>query len=309
MFFPVWSIVAVRRRRVASALRGTLLGTAHCVAAGFTGRAAGVEVALESARPTMATPPVEKTSDRTTSDGVIQRIAFPIGAARKRLERRARCAYVARAMPANDRPLERLEREIPACVDCPRLAGFLASLRTRHPTYWNRPVPGFGDRGAGIVIVGLAPGMHGANRSGRPFFMDASGEWLYGELARRGLWTGDRLTNVYIVNAVKCLPPANKPTTEEQTRCRPWLERELAALSNARVLVALGRIAHGAVLRCWGAAPLSRHPFSHGRVDRLPDRPALLASYHPSRQNTNTGVLTRAMWRGVFSRALRLASP
>jgi uracil-DNA glycosylase family 4 len=238
---------------------------------------------------------------------VIQRIAGFIGAARERLERRTPRAYVARAMRESPSPLERLEREIPECAECPRLAGFLASLRTRHPAYWNRPVPGFGDRRARIVIVGLAPGMHGANRSGRPFFMDASGEWLYGELARRGLWDEPRLTNVYIVNAVKCLPPVNKPTGDEQTRCRPWLERELDALSDARVVLALGRIAHSAVLRCWKVAPLGRHPFVHGRVEHLPGRPALLASYHPSRQNTNTGVLTKAMWQSVFARAIRLA--
>jgi uracil-DNA glycosylase family 4 len=179
----------------------------------------------------------------------------------------------------------------------------------RHPDYWNRPVPGFGDRSAWLAIVGLAPGLHGANRSGRPFFMDASGEWLYGELARRRLWDGERLDGVYIVNAVKCVPPGNRPTTDEQTRCRPWLERELAALESARVVLALGRIAHSAVLRCWDVSPLARHPFAHDRVERLPGRPALLSSYHPSRQNTNTGVLTRAMWRGVFERAARLARP
>lgn len=212
-------------------------------------------------------------------------------------------------MRASETALERLEREIPACSDCSRLAGFLASLRTRHPDYWNRPVPGFGDRAAWLVIVGLAPGMHGANRSGRPFFMDASGEWLYGELERRGLWDGARLDGAYIVNAVKCVPPANLPTTDERLRCQPWLERELAALEGARVVLALGHIAHGAVLRCWGARPLARHPFAHARVERLPGRPPLLASYHPSRQNTNTGVLTQKMWREVFARAFRLAKP
>lgn len=225
----------------------------------------------------------------------------------ERLERQRGCAYVARAMRARESLLERLETEIPACSNCPRLAEFLVELRTRHPDYWNRPVPGFGDRLAWLVIVGLAPGLHGANRSGRPFFSDASGEWLYGELARRGLWDGERLDGVYIVNAVKCVPPGNQPKTEEQTRCRPWLERELAALVNARVVLALGRIAHAAVLRSWKVLPLARHPFTHGGVEQLPGRPVLLSSYHPSRQNTNTGVLTRAMWRGVFARTARLA--
>ncbi len=212
-------------------------------------------------------------------------------------------------MRAREAVLGRLEREIPACSACARLAGFLASLRTRHPDYWNRPVPGFGDRAAWLVIVGLAPGLHGANRSGRPFFSDASGVWLYGELARRSLWDGERLDGAYIVNAVKCVPPGNRPTADEQARCQPWLERELEALEGARVVLALGRIAHGAVLRCWGVRPLARHPFVHGRVEHLPGRPALVASYHPSRQNTNTGVLTRAMWRGVFARATRLGKP
>ncbi|MGH7291451.1 MAG: uracil-DNA glycosylase family protein, partial [Myxococcota bacterium] len=123
----------------------------------------------------------------------------------------------------------------------------------------------------------------------------------------RGLWDGERLSNVYILNAVKCVPPGNLPTGDEQTRCRPWLERELAALPEMRVVLALGRIAHAAVLRSWRVLPLARHPFAHGQVERMPGRPALLSSYHPSRQNTNTGVLTRPMWRSVFARAARLA--
>lgn len=212
-------------------------------------------------------------------------------------------------MPAAKSALERLEREIPECSECPRLAGFLAELRARHPEYWNRPVPGFGDRGAWLAIVGLAPGLHGANRSGRPFYMDASGEWLYGELSRRGLWDGERLEGVYILNAVKCVPPGNRPTSAEQERCRPWLELELAALSRLRVVLALGRIAHVAVLRAFRARPLARTPFAHGNVAQLPGRPALVSSYHPSRQNTNTGVLTAAMWRRAFERAVRVARP
>jgi uracil-DNA glycosylase family 4 len=212
-------------------------------------------------------------------------------------------------MATGAKALARLEREVPACAECPRLADFLATLRMRHPSYWNRPVPGFGDRSGWLVIVGLAPGLHGANRSGRPFFMDASGEWLYGELERRGLWDGERLRGAYIANAVKCVPPGNLPSTDEQRRCQPWLARELEALSGARVVLALGRIAHCAVLRTWGVRPLARHPFAHARVDELPGRPALVASYHPSRQNTNTGVLTRAMWRAVFARAFALAKP
>jgi uracil-DNA glycosylase len=210
-------------------------------------------------------------------------------------------------MRARERDLREIEREIPSCARCPRLERYLGELRARHADYWNRPVPGFGDRRAKLVVLGLAPGLHGANRSGRPFFMDASGEWLYGELGRRGLWDGERLTSVYILNAVKCVPPQNRPSPDEQARCRPWLERELATLAEARVVLALGQIAWQAALRCFGLLPLSRHPFAHGARVTPPDRPELLASYHPSRQNTNTGVLTRAMWRAVFRDAARSA--
>jgi uracil-DNA glycosylase family 4 len=210
-------------------------------------------------------------------------------------------------MRARELVLQEIERGVPDCARCPRLSAFLADLRARHADYWNRPVPGFGDRAPWLVIVGLAPGMHGANRSGRPFFMDASGEWLYGELARRGLWDGERLTGVYILNAVKCVPPQNRPTSDELARCRPWLARELDALAGARVVLALGQIAWQSVLRCHSLRPLAAHPFAHGGSVTSPGRPALLASYHPSRQNTNTGVLTRAMWRAIFTRAARLA--
>jgi uracil-DNA glycosylase len=211
-------------------------------------------------------------------------------------------------MRAGELVLQDVERRVPDCALCPRLTEYLASLRARHPDYWNRPVPGFGDRAPWLAIVGLAPGRHGANRSGRPFFMDASGEWLYGELARRGLWDGERLTGVYILNAVKCVPPGNRPTSDEETRCRPWLARELEALAGARVVLALGRIAWLSVLRCFELRPLAKHPFAHGAALAPAGRPTLLASYHPSRQNTNTGVLTRAMWRAIFTRAERLAA-
>src|SRR5262245_59866977 len=211
-------------------------------------------------------------------------------------------------MRTSELVLRTIEGEVPACARCPRLSGFLAELRGRHADYWNRPVPGFGDRRAWLAIIGLAPGLHGANRSGRPFYMDASGEWLYCELGRRGLWDGARLRGVYILNAVKCVPPQNRPSTAEQARCRPWLARELAALERAQVVLALGQIAWQAVLRCWELAPLSRHAFAHGALVRADGRPALLASYHPSRQNTNTGVLTRAMWRAIFTRAAALAA-
>src|SRR5262245_48863520 len=210
-------------------------------------------------------------------------------------------------MRTSELVLRTIEGEVPDCARCPRLSGFLAELRGRHADYWNRPVPGFGDRRAWLAIVGLAPGLHGANRSGRPFFMDASGEWLYGELARRALWDGQRLSGVYILNAVKCVPPQNRPSADEPVRWQPWLARALAALDSARVVLALGQIAWQAVLRCFELAPLARHPFAHGALVRAPGRPLLLGSYHPSRQNTNTGVLTRAMWRAIFTRAAKLA--
>jgi uracil-DNA glycosylase family 4 len=203
--------------------------------------------------------------------------------------------------------LRRIAREVRECTRCPRLASYLAECRSSHPDYWARPVPGFGDPAAQLVIAGLAPGYHGANRSGRPFWLDSSGEWLYGELERRGRWDGEALRGVYIVNAVKCVPPGNRPTTGEQAECRPFLARELDALRGARLVLALGSIAQRAVLQSWGARPLSRHPFAHAALYRLARRPPLLCSYHPSRQNTNTGVLTRAMWRAIFARSERLA--
>ncbi len=202
--------------------------------------------------------------------------------------------------------LRSIEREVPRCSRCPRLSDYLVELRGRHPEYWCKPVPSFGDRRAWLAIVGLAPGLHGANRSGRPFYMDASGEWPYGELERRGLWDGKKLDGVYILNAVKCVPPQNRPSTDEQERCRPWLAAELDALVSARVVLALGAIAQRAVLRCWDALPLSAHPFAHAALHRIDGRPPLLSSYHPSRQNTHTGVLTPPMWRGIFTRAMRL---
>jgi uracil-DNA glycosylase family 4 len=182
---------------------------------------------------------------------------------------------------------------------------WLREARARHPGYWNRPVPGFGDPRAWLVVVGLAPGFHGANRTGRPFQGDASGEWLYASLARAGLWDGHRLRGAYIANAVKCVPPGNRPRAEECRACRPWLEAELAALSRARLVLALGRIAHEAVLRSFGVERRSDLAFAHGALHRVPGRPALLASYHPSRQNTNTRTLTPAMWNAIWRRVGR----
>jgi uracil-DNA glycosylase family 4 len=217
-------------------------------------------------------------------------------------------------MRASETALERLEREIPACSECSRLAGFLASLRTRHPDSWNRPVPGFGDRAAWLVIVGLAPGMHGANRTGRPFPGDYAGILLYESLHALGLASapvsvhrkdGLKLHGVRITNAVKCLPPGNKPLPAEVQQCNRYLERELSALRPGSVVVALGVIAHGAVLRACGLRPAAGR-FAHGAEHRLPGPLVLLDSFHCSRLNTNTGRLTPAMFNRVFARARHL---
>jgi uracil-DNA glycosylase family 4 len=213
----------------------------------------------------------------------------------------------ARSGAAQVAALDALAREVPDCARCPRLAAYLGAQRERHPDYWNRPVPGFGDARPRLVILGLAPGLHGANRSGRPFWLDASGVWLYRELERLGLWNGRRLRGARILNAVKCAPPGNRPSSAELDRCRDWLARELAALPDARAVLALGALAHFSLLKLWEIRPLARAPFRHGAVYRFPGRPVLLASYHPSRQNTNTGVLTAAMWRRTFDRAAELA--
>ena len=189
----------------------------------------------------------------------------------------------------------------------------------RNETYWGLPVPGFGDPDAWLVLIGLAPGAHGSNRTGRMFTGDRSGEWLYGELHRQGLSdraaserAGDGLTlhGVFITAAGRCAPPGNKPTPEELANCRPFLLRELAALRSLRVRLALGKIGHDAFLatrRAMGHADLKPKPvFGHGAAVALPEGGWLLASYHPSQQNTSTGVLTPAMWRDVFVQAKAL---
>jgi uracil-DNA glycosylase family 4 len=182
--------------------------------------------------------------------------------------------------------------------------------------YWGRPVPGFGDPKARLVIVGLAPAAHGANRTGRMFTGDSSGDWLYGALHRFGFASqaeslskddGMRLSDCYISAAGRCAPPGNKPTQEELDTCQPFLERELALLERVRVILVLGRVAHRQYLRAAGwwreLRPRERPSFEHGALVELPNGCALLSSYHPSRQNTNTGKLTRAMWTDVFRTA------
>ena len=196
------------------------------------------------------------------------------------------------------------------CSLCPRLAAFRAENRLAYPDFANAPVESFGDPGARMLIVGLAPGLRGANRTGRPFTGDYAGDLLYETLLELGLARGryDRrpddglqLIDCAIVNAVRCEPPQNKPTPAEINNCRPFLKGALDALPRLRVVVALGRIAHESVLRACGAR-LAAHPFAHGAVHDLGEA-KLFDSYHCSRYNTNTGVLTPQMFR----QALRAA--
>ena len=204
----------------------------------------------------------------------------------------------------------------PDCSRCPRLADFLRTVREANPGYHCRPVAAFGDPDPRILIVGLAPGMHGANRTGRPFTGDYAGILLYETLHRHGLATGPvsvaaddglRLERARITNAVKCLPPANKPEPREIATCNGFLQRELEALKRVRVVLALGTVAHGAVLRALGLK-ISAHPFAHAAEHELPDSRSLLDSYHCSRYNTQTRRLTPAMFDEVIARAVELAA-
>jgi uracil-DNA glycosylase family 4 len=202
------------------------------------------------------------------------------------------------------------------CPLCPRLVRYREELRGEHPDWWNAPVPAFGDRDAWLTIIGLAPGRRGANRTGRPFTGDYSGEIFYSTLLKFGLATGayggeaeDGLTlkGAIILNAVKCLPPANKPTGEEIATCGHYLEAALASLKSLRVVLALGQIAHVAAARTMGLWPSAK--FAHAAEATAPDGRVLLSSYHCSRQNTNTGRLSREMFERVFERALELRCP
>jgi len=190
--------------------------------------------------------------------------------------------------------------------------------RFRNQKYWGRPVPGFGTPSARLLIVGLAPAAHGANRTGRMFTGDRSGDFLFAALYRAGFASqaesshrddGLRLNDCYITAAVRCAPPANTPTPTEFVSCRPFLTEELRMLSRVRVVVALGRIAFDALLTAWcevpRAVPGPRPRFSHGVEVRLPGAVALLASYHPSQRNTQTGLLTAPMFARIFDRARR----
>jgi len=195
-----------------------------------------------------------------------------------------------------------------ACRRCARLAGFLAEVRVEHPTYHCAPVAPFGDAAARLVIVGLAPGMHGANATGRPFTGDYAGILLYDTLHAYGYASSplsrtadDPLTlaDCRITNAVKCLPPGNKPTPGEVRACNGFLAADLAALPAGGAILALGRIAHDATLAALGERR-SAHPFAHGARHALPSGVTMFDSYHCSRYNTNTGRLTAPMFRSVF---------
>ena len=194
--------------------------------------------------------------------------------------------------------------------DCPRLAAFRSTNRAAYPDWWNAPVPSFGQSDARVAIVGLAPGLRGANRTGRPFTGDYAGELLYSTLVEFGFASGvyDRrpddgltLVDCVIINAVRCVPPQNKPTPEEIATCRRYLTPAIAALPRLKVMVALGRIAHESALRALKLT-LAKFPFAHGARHPLTAAGlSLFDSYHCSRYNTNTGVLTEAMFRQVFA--------
>ena len=222
--------------------------------------------------------------------------------------------------------LSRLNEEVIACRRCPRLVAYRERVARekrrayRDCEYWGKPVAGFGDPEARVLILGLAPGAHGSNRTGRPFTGDSSGNFMYPVLHRTGFASqphathrndGLRLTDCYITAAVRCAPPQNKPLPEEIANCAPFLDREIALLENVRVVVALGRIGFDAYLNYLKRQGMLKskkeYVFGHGAQYEMPDGRILLASYHPSNQNTQTGKLTREMFTEIFRRAARLA--
>jgi uracil-DNA glycosylase family 4 len=202
----------------------------------------------------------------------------------------------------------------PDCRACPRLASFLDEVKTSYPDYHARPVAPFGDPQARLLVVGLAPGMHGANATGRPFTGDFAGILLYETLYRFGFSStpesvsaqdGLRLRDCRITNAVKCLPPQNKPVGIEINTCNSFLEKELDGLASGAVVVALGSIAHNAVIKARGLRQKA-YPFGHNNLHLLPDGLQLIDSYHCSRYNTQTRRLTSEMFHAVFARAREL---
>ena len=215
-----------------------------------------------------------------------------------------------------------LNRELITCTRCPRLVEYRETIgRVKRRAYmdqeyWAKPVPGFGDPNARVVVVGLAPGAHGSNRTGRPFTGDGSGYFMYRLLYKAGFASqpnathrgdGLQLRDMYITAVGRCAPPGNKPTPKELDNCTTWLDRELAGLKNVRVVVVLGKIAFDSYLRhlrrTRQGIPEKKPAFGHGVECKLPDGRILLSSYHPSLQNTNTGKLTEKMMLDVFRRA------
>ena len=222
--------------------------------------------------------------------------------------------------------LIQLNGEVISCTRCPRLVEYRQRIAREKRRayldweYWGKPVPGFGDPDARVLVLGLAPGAHGSNRTGRPFTGDASGKFMYPILYEAGFSNqpnatdrkdGLELRDLYITAAVRCAPPDNKPLPQELSNCAPYLEREIDGLKNVRVVVALGRIGFEAYLNYLKRRGLlvSKNPyaFRHAASYQMPDGKILLASYHPSNQNTQTGKLTREMFAGIFAEARRLA--
>jgi uracil-DNA glycosylase len=225
----------------------------------------------------------------------------------------------------NDAGLRELDREVIACRRCPRLVAWREEVaRVKRAAfaseeYWGKPLPGFGDPAGAVLVIGLAPAAHGGNRTGRIFTGDRSGDWLFGSLFRTGFANqptsvaredGLELSGAYIAAAVRCAPPANKPTPAERDNCLPYLVREVGLLGAVRVIVTLGSFAWDATLRVLAAGgvaiPRPRPKFGHG-AEREIDRFTLIGCFHPSQQNTFTGKLTEPMIDQVFGRARELA--
>jgi uracil-DNA glycosylase family 4 len=222
--------------------------------------------------------------------------------------------------------LVQLNAEIMVCRKCPRLVAYREQIAREKRRaylawdYWGKPVPGFGDPNARVLIMGLAPGAHGSNRTGRPFTGDASGNFMYPILFETGFANqpnatdrndGLKLRDLYITAAARCAPPDNKPLPEELANCSPYLDRELQGLKKLKVIVALGKIGFDAYLNSLKRQGLVKSRaaflFAHGAQYQLPDGKTLLASYHPSNQNTQTGKLTRDMFLTIFKRAAQIA--
>ncbi len=228
-------------------------------------------------------------------------------------------------MTVNEKALQQLNQEIIKCKKCPRLVAWREKIakekvrRFAHETYWGKPIPGFGDVEARLLLVGLAPAAHGGNRTGRMFTGDRSGDWLYSTLYRFGFANqpeslhkddGLKLKNCYITASMRCAPPKNKPTSEELKNCFPYLVREMELLPNVRVIVPLGKIAFDAVTKALKERNILSNPlkakFGHGVEIQVLANLWILCSYHPSQQNTFTGRLTQEMFDAVFQRAKEL---